>query len=121
MPDLTTLSALVAQYGPLGLLIFAAVYFGRIYLSANKAGIMASILKGMFSQQTTRAESYLLHGLSATPVIAPIRSFLGRVDTVLGKVQENAIPKVMLAPGPAPGAVVVTATPAPTPPPAPTP
>ncbi len=112
MPDLTDLNAILAQYGPLGVIIAAAVLFARAYL-AKPGGWMSVIAKGLFSSQPTRAETYGLHAMNATSVITPVRGILARIDSVLGKVQANAVPTVILAPAPG----VAAPLPAPVPPP----
>ena len=113
MPDLTDLNALLAQYGPLGVILAAAVLFARAYL-AKRGGWLSVIAKSLFQSAPTRIEQYGLHAMNATSVITPVRGLLSRLDSVLGKVQANAVPTVILAPAPG----VAAPLPAPVPPPA---
>lgn len=88
--DSSEINSLIEQFGPVGLLVAAALIAVRAYVSSGGSGVLSIFLNGLLKSQPTRAEIYGLHTIQSTSVVDPLRKILNVVDQALVKIQSNS-------------------------------
>jgi hypothetical protein len=82
--DLTTDQ--LSQYGPVGLLIAAAIVAVRAYLASGSTSVWKFLLNSFLKSPPTRAEAYALHGASSAGLVEPALKLIKALEAVLTKV-----------------------------------
>lgn len=91
----------LSQYGPIGLLVAAAIVVVRAYLASGSSSIWSYVINSFLKSPPTRAEAYALHGATGVGVFEPALRLLKIAESVLLKVQAT-IPAQPAAPPAAP-------------------